>query len=262
MGARILLVDDELGALKSLTQHLQGAGYELLTASDLDEALYLLRTASPDLVILDIRFGRSERMGLDILEEIRTGVDDQSTPVLMLRNYHAITFPERRALLPQKPASSEKVIAARILTGVGEEELEPRSFDLGATDFVRKSTGTRALLARIRARLPRPATEPMVIDERLRVDLVQAEVFVARSGQWQVVRLEPKQAELLKKLVCNPGRVLRREQLEDLFDDAEDPSRALNTCISRLREILEPDPREPFYLQTRRGIGYKFRDYR
>jgi len=231
MGIRVLLVDDELGTLKPLIQHLLGAGYDLRTASDLEGALHLVRTASPDLVILDIRFGRTDRLGLDILKEIRIGLGDQTTPVLML-------------------------------TGAGEDELEPLSFELGATDFVSKSAGTRALLARIRARILRPLSEPILVDERLRIDLAQAEVHVARSGRWQTVRLEPKQAQVLKKLVSNPGRVLRREQLEDLFDEAEDPARALNTCISRLREILEPDPHDPTYVQTRRGIGYKFRNYR
>ena len=134
MQPTLLLVDDEPDFLSSFAQQLVAAGYDVETAEDDLAALYLYDNVQPDMVILDIRFGTEERLGLDILKNIRRDRDDKMTPILMLT---AQSTPDLR------------------------EEVEPLSFDLGATDFVPKSIGPRGLLARIRARLPQaPANGP------------------------------------------------------------------------------------------------------
>jgi len=230
--AKILVVDDEPEVASSLAQSLEEKGYEVIIAEDDREALYYFDKVQPDLIILDIRFGPyDERMGLDILKEIRELKGDRATPIIML-------------------------------TGLSEEELEPLSFNLGATDFVRKSVSTKGLLARIKARLPRAIREPIVIDDRIEIDLSNNSVKVKRGDEWQRVHFEPKEFAVLRKLVLNPGRVIEREVLENSFEDAENQAKTLNSYISKLRSELEPDPRDPQYILTKRGVGYWFKDYR
>lgn len=232
MKAKILVVDDEPEVASSLAQSLEEKGYEVIIAEDDREALYYFDKVQPDLIILDIRFGPyDERMGLDILKEIRELKGDRATPIIML-------------------------------TGLSEEELEPLSFNLGATDFVRKSVSTKGLLARIKARLPRAIREPIVIDDRIEIDLSNNSVKVKRGDEWQRVHFEPKEFAVLRKLVLNPGRVIEREVLENSFEDAENQAKTLNSYISKLRSELEPDPRDPQYILTKRGVGYWFKDYR
>ena len=230
MNAKLLLVDDEPAVLAWIKGHLEHEGYDVVTAQNYEEGLYLLEISAPDLIILDIRFEPNDRLGLVLLKHIRHGLEDKTTPVIML-------------------------------TGVSEDELEPLSFDLGATDFVRKSVSPRALLARIRARL-QPSGEIIAVDDQLRVDIANASIKIKLKKRWDEVHLEPKEWDLLKKLIRNPGRVILRSTLEAIFIDADDPSRALNTCVSKLRNLLEPDPRNPKFILTKRGIGYMFIDYR
>ncbi len=109
MQPSILLVDDETDFLSLLSRQLAEAGYKVQTAEDDLAALYLYDETSPDMVILDIRFGLEQRLGLDILKAIRRDRGDTTTPVLMLTS---LSTPDTR------------------------EQVEPRSFDLGATDFL------------------------------------------------------------------------------------------------------------------------------
>lgn len=230
MKARILIVDDEPKQVSSFARSLEQEGYEVVIAKDDLEALYLLEVFQPDLIVLDICFGSNERKGLDILKKIRE--KDETIPIIML-------------------------------TGLSEDELELRSFKYDATDFVRKSINTKALLARVKARLPRALWKPTEIDGRIKTDLGNYSVKVKRDGEWEEVHLEPKEFEILKKLVSNPGRVVPRERLyETFFPDTEDPANALSRCIYELRKELEPEPRNPQYILTKRGVGYQFKDYR
>jgi len=230
----ILLVDDEPDFLSLLNQQLVEAGYRVKTAEDDLSALYLFDEVHPDMVILDIRFGFQERLGLDILKAIRRDRNDIATPVLMLTSLSA---PDVR------------------------EQVEPRSFDLGATDFVPKSIGPKGLLARVRARLPQALRNAVLIDDYLEIDTGAETVRRKKDGSWQPDALEPKEFRILVKLVQNPGRVIERQVLEDFFEDTPDPSRVLNRYISELRRKIEPDPSRPEYILTKRQVGYKFRDY-
>lgn len=234
MQPTILLVDDEPDFLELLGQQLIEAGYRVETAEDDLEALYLFDEHHPDMVILDIRFGPAERLGLDILKAIRRDREDMATPVLMLT---ALSSPDIR------------------------EQVEPLSFNLGATDFVPKSIGPKGLMARIRARLPQTLRNVLVIDNYLEVDTQAQTIQRNHNGRWTPVELEPKEFRILIKLIQNPGRVIERQVLEDFFDDTPQPSRVLNRYISELRRKIEPNPSQPEYIITKRQVGYKFRDY-
>mgnify|MGYP000436371673 CR=1 FL=1 len=232
MPARVLIVDDRPQHLQYFSELLRGNGFEVLEGSDYDEALYLYHTTLPDLIILDISFPDSSRRGLDILKAIRIDAGDARTPIMML-------------------------------TGVDEADLEPLSIELGAVDFVRKSVETRTLLARVRAHL-RDVLSPdgISINDTLQIDLAAGEVRRRHGDRWEPTRLDRRLLDVLRPLVLNPGRVIERQRLEELFAEAEDPAGALNTCISRLRDIIETDPKQPTYIQTVRRLGYRFADYR
>jgi DNA-binding response OmpR family regulator len=176
MKARILIVDDEPKQVSSFARSLEQEGYEVVIAKDDLEALYLLEVFQPDLIVLDICFGSNERKGLDILKKICE--KDETIPIIML-------------------------------TGLSEDELEPRSFKYGAVDFVRKSISAKALLARVEARLPRALRELTVIDDHIKIDKSNHSVKVKRNGEWQSVHFEPKEEGVLIKLVSNPGQVIR-----------------------------------------------------
>jgi len=228
--ARILIVDDEPEQVSNFALILEQEGCVVDSAQDDREALYLLDEIQPDLMILDIRFGYDERKGLDILREIRELRNDRTTPVIML-------------------------------TGLGEDELEWLSLKYGAIDFARKSISTKALLERVKARLPPALCRPVEIDGRIRLDMDNYMVQVRKDTMWTEIRLQPKQFELLRKLVSNPGQVITREILYNLFPNAEDPSNTLNHNIAVLREKLERDPSHPEYILTKRNIGYWFKRY-
>ncbi len=234
MQPTILLVDDESDFLSALSQQLVEAGYSVEAAEDDLSALYLYEKLQPDMIILDIRFGPNERMGLDILKNIRRQHNDAATPILMLTS---LFRPDIR------------------------EQVEPRSFDLGATDFVPKSIGPKGLLARIQARLPDALRSALIIDDYLEIDTQGETVRCYQDGQWQPIALEPKEFRILVKLVQNPGRVIERQVLEKFFEDTPHPSRVLNRYISELRRKIEPNPAQPEYIITKRQVGYKFRDY-
>lgn len=234
MQPTILLVDDEPDFLSLLSRQLVGVGYKVETAQDDLEALYLYDHYRPDMVILDIRFGSEERLGLDILKAIRQSRNDTTTPVFMLTSLSA---PDIR------------------------EQVEPRSFDLGATDFVPKSIGPKGLMARIRARLPQALRQVLVIDDYLEIDTQAQTVRRNEDGEWQDVSLEPKEFRILVKLIQNPGRVIERQILENFFADAPEPNRVLNRYISELRRKIERQASQPEYILTKRQVGYKFRNY-
>jgi DNA-binding response OmpR family regulator len=223
-------VDDEPKQVSRFAQSLEQEGYEVAIAKDDSEALYLLDEFQPDLIVLDICFGYDRRMGIDILKEIR---------------------------------EKDKTISIIMLTGLNGDDLEVRSLECQATDFVRKSISTKVLLARVKARLPRALRELVVINDHIKIDGSNNSVQVKSDGEWQRVHLEPKEEAVLIKLVSNPGRVITRERLyETFFPDAKDPANALNRCIHELRERLEPERRNPQYILTKRGVGYYFVDYR
>ena len=224
--AKILIVDDEPRIRELIHEHLQYSGYICEEAGDGSAALAQLSGGGFDLVILDLMMPFMD--GMTCLREMRAR--HINTPVI-------------------------------ILTARGEEYDKLAGLESGADDYVVKPFSPRELVARVRAVLnrtmPRPteAADTMTFGE-LTIDTASHTVRV--SGE--EVALTPKEFDLLVFLASNKGRVFTKKQLymqvwteEYDFDDNN-----LMAFISKLRKKIEPNPEQPFYIQTVRGVGYRF----
>ncbi|PIW20606.1 MAG: DNA-binding response regulator [Armatimonadetes bacterium CG_4_10_14_3_um_filter_66_18] len=225
MPDKVLVVEDEPPMLDSLSFNLEKEGYQVFQARDGEEALSLFRKQKPDLVLLDLMLPK-----LSGLEVCRIARAESSIPILML-------------------------------TARGDEMDRVAGLDLGADDYVVKPFGMRELLARVRALLRRTGQD-LRPEERLLevgdvlVDVDRHEVQVAGRE----VELSPKEFDLLYALASRAGRVLNREALlsavweENFYGDP----RTVDVHIRWLRGKIERDASNPKYIQTVRGVGYKF----
>jgi two-component system, OmpR family, alkaline phosphatase synthesis response regulator PhoP len=225
MGSRILLVEDEPGLRLTLTDRLESEGYQVGTAADGDEGLVKATTEPFDLVILDVMLPL--RNGFDVCRDMRQkGV---ATPVLML--------------------SARGQVVDRVV-----------GLKLGADDYLTKPFEMPELLARIEARLRKPASEPARPDRYrfgdVHVDFRRAEV--ERAGQ--AVELSAKEFQLLRYFVEHRGATLSRDELLNGVwgYDAMPFTRTVDVHVAWLRRKLEPSPRHPQYILTLHGLGYKF----
>ena len=226
---RILLVDDEPRILDSVRMNLELEGFEVYEANNGLEALDKLRRFIPDLVVLDVMMPQMD--GFETLRELRRF---STVPVIML-------------------------------TVKADERDVARGLELGADDYVAKPFSQVVLLARIRAVLRRAELPPsgprqeVVVDDRLRMDFERHEVTV----DGEQVQLRPTEFRLLYHLVSNPGVVLSHETLLSRVWGPEyrDASHYLRLYINYLRQKIEPDPTNPRYILTERGVGYRFVDY-
>lgn len=227
----ILVVEDEEPISNILRFALERADYQVTCAFDGPEALVLWRTQTPDLILLDVMLPGMD--GFDVLRTIRAA---SVVPVIMLT---------------AKADEIDKVLG----------------LELGADDYVTKPYGTRELLARVKANLRR-ATIDEGSEERRRdryvirdivIDLQQYEV--TKAGQ--PITLTHREFQVLAFLAARPGQVYTREQLvSDVWGmDYEGDERTVDVTIRRLREKLEPDPSQPQYVMTRRGVGYYVRSF-
>ncbi len=224
---RVLVVDDDETIRTLLRSYLQREGFEVQTAPDGQAALTQARTFRPDVVVLDLLLPGLD--GLEVLRHLRA----EGNPFVVL------------------------------LTAKAEETDRVVGLELGADDYVTKPFSPRELVARIRAILRRSrgrgeAAEGPLVFRRLRIDPVRREVD--REGT--PVALTPLEFELLHTLASFPGRVWTREQLieriwgHDYFGD----ERVVDAHIKELRRKLGDDPARPLFIQTVRGVGYKFVD--
>jgi len=227
---RVLVVDDEPDLLYAIKLYLEDEGFTVFTAVNGDEALDLLKERLPDVVVLDVMMPEVD--GFETLRQIR---EISTVPVIML-------------------------------TARGEENDKVRGLGLGADDYVTKPFSQRELLSRIqamirRAEMPRALPKTQIrIDEHLSVDFARGEVY--RDGEKVV--LTPTEYRLLYHLVSNPGRVLTNETLLIRVWGREyrEEDHYVRLYISYLRQKIEPDPSHPRYIQTEKGLGYRFVDYR
>ncbi len=227
MPFRILVADDRIDdahdTISELPLLLRRAGYEVLTTAD-GEAVYdLVWEHSPDLVILDIRFDKQELDGIEICQALR----------------------RERSRVP--------IILVTAILNETEDVL--RGFEAGADDYVIRPRDNREILARVRANLP---PEVLEVDGYLRLDLDGRRLWVRREDTWQAVHLQPLQFELLQTLVLNAGLIVPSTTLKERVWGKEVGDPVLAVYIRRLRQALEPDPDAPAYIETVRGLGYRF----
>ena len=224
---KVLIVDDEESILDLGRSYLSKEGFQVNTAMDGPTGLAKARAFKPDVVVLDIMLPGMD--GIEVLRQLRTG---SSAYVVMLT---------------AKAEETDKVIG----------------LSMGADDYLTKPFSPRELTARIRAILRRGRGEtldqPRVLAfKRLRIDPVRREVW----NQDTSIDLTTLEFNLLYALASYPGRVLTREQLlervwgADYFGD----DRVVDAHIKKLRHKLGDDASQPTFVQTVRGIGYKFGD--
>jgi DNA-binding response OmpR family regulator len=226
----ILLVDDEDSVQKLLTYPLERDGFRVVQARDGEQALRLFGDEQIDLVVLDLMLPRVD--GLEVCKRLRA---DSDVPIIML-------------------------------TARGEELDKVLGLELGADDYITKPFSIREFRSRVRAllrraSLPRDRAEretDVIESGDLRIDPSRRTVELAGEQ----VQLTYVEFELLRALAAEPARVFSREMLLRALwgDSAYREPRTIDVHVRHLREKLEKDPREPEYIFTVRGVGYRFRD--
>jgi DNA-binding response OmpR family regulator len=228
MNRTVLVVDDEPQIVELARDYLEHAGFAVLVARDGPAALETARRDRPDLVVLDL--GLPGLDGLDVTRELRR---DGSIPILML--------------------------TAR------DDELDKLlGLELGADDYLTKPFSPRELVARVKAVLRR-ADRPVGAGDVIRVGDLMLDVPRMRTEvAGTSVDLTPTEFTLLATLARQPGRIFTRSQLLDALHGVafESYERAIDSHVKNLRRKLEPDPRQPRYVLTVYGVGYRLADDR
>ena len=225
MGQTILVVDDEPRIVQIVRDYLQHGGFAVLVASDGPSALRTARTGKPDLVVLDL--GLRGLDGLDVARALRR---DGDVPIIMLT---------------ARSDESDKLVG----------------LELGADDYMTKPFSPKELVARIRSVLRRAEgikvpSDVIRVEPDVELDVPRME---ARFGERRV-DLTKTEFELLAIMARQPGRVFTRAQLLEAVRGVafESYERAIDAHIKNIRRKIERDPREPRYLQTVFGVGYRF----
>ncbi|HZU07591.1 MAG TPA: response regulator transcription factor [Chloroflexota bacterium] len=225
-GEVILVVDDEPKIVDIVRAYLVREGYRVLAAYDGREALALARRERPALIVLDLML--PEVSGWDVCRTLRA---ESTVPIVMLT---------------ARDDTTDRVVG----------------LELGADDYVVKPFDPKELVARVRAVLRRAATSaavgPVLRYADLEIDLERHEV--RRGGQ--EIALTPSEFALLQALAERPGRVWTRLQLLDRLQGNrfEGYERTIDSHVKNLRQKLEPNPRQPRYVLTVYGVGYKLGD--
>ncbi len=225
MTRTILIVDDKLSLTRLLQEYLSKQGFRTVVADNGRNALFTARHAKPDLVLLDVMMPE-----MDGFEFIRAYRKESDTPII---------------LLTAKIEEADKVVG----------------LELGADDYITKPFGMAELHARVRAVLRRYAQEARA-QEVLRVGDVELDHGShAVSVAGHAIDLTPTEFDLLALLMAAPGRVFSRLDLLDQLpgEGLERVERTVDAHVRNLRRKLEPDPREPRYVETVFGVGYRFR---
>lgn len=230
MSKRILVVDDEPSIVKLVHFNLEKEGYEVDVATDGKIALQKIKEEPFDLVVLDLMLPKID--GLEVCKRVQQ--EKISVPIIMLT---------------AKSDEFDKVLG----------------LELGADDYLTKPFSPRELVARVKAILRRMDKSNKIEEKKeekifIVGDLVvNAEAYeVTLSGK--TLELTPKEFDLLVFLISHRGKVLSRDQLLNAvwnYDYIGD-SRIVDVHVSHLREKIEEDSRNPVYIKTVRGIGYKF----
>jgi len=222
---RVLVIEDEESFRDALQFMLSREGFDVVLAADGAEGIKQFDAKNPDIVLLDLML--PEVSGTEVCKYIRT---KSNVPVIMLT---------------AKDTEIDKVVG----------------LELGADDYVTKPFSTRELLARIKAVLRRGSDLDLesvgaVEGGPIRMDVERH----ALSVNGEAVSMPLKEFELLEFLMRNSGRVLTRGQLMDRVwgSNYVGDGKTLDVHVKRIRSKIEPDPANPVYLTTVRGLGYRF----
>jgi two-component system, OmpR family, alkaline phosphatase synthesis response regulator PhoP len=222
----VLVVEDEIEIARIVRDYLRNAGFEVIVVGDGGSAVASVRSARPDLLVLDL--GLPGQDGLDVAREIRRW---SNTPIVML-------------------------------TARGDETDRIVGLELGADDYVVKPFSPKELVARVRAVLRRSRTaargDEIVRAGDVEIDTGKMRVSVAGTS----VELTPTEFQLLATLAREPGRVFTRSQLLDAVHGVaiESYERAIDAHVKNIRRKIEPTPGSPRYVVTVHGVGYRFAD--
>ncbi len=223
---KILVVDDEIKIVQLVRDYLERAGFSVHSAQDGKSALALVHSFQPDLIVLDL--GLPQMDGLDVTRELRKF---SNVPVIMLT---------------ARTEESDKLVG----------------LELGADDYLTKPFSPKELVARIRALFRRQEQYQEKPADRLQagdltLDLLRMQVSAPGRS---IEALTPTEFELLAALAGQPGRVFTRAQLLNAIHGVafESYERAIDAHIKNIRRKIETDPRQPLYIQSVYGVGYKF----
>ncbi len=226
---KILVADDEISIRQIVEARLKMAGYEVVTAADGAEAVELVKSEQPNLIVLDIMMPKMD--GLQVCREVRKNL---TTPIIML-------------------------------TAKGDVIDRIQALELGADDYVVKPFSPRELEARIKAVLRRivsdSSKQSTIKVDTLSIDTGKRQVL---RGE-QKIKLTEMEFNLLELLASNPGRAYSRSEiLHQVWGyriNQYSDTRVVDVHVSRLRSKLEKDPSDPELILTARGTGYMFQNY-
>jgi two-component system alkaline phosphatase synthesis response regulator PhoP len=223
---KILVVDDEEHIQELIKFNLEKNGYKVILSDNGIDAIKLAKEHLPQLMLLDLMLPGMD--GLDVCKEIRKDSSMSNMPIIMI-------------------------------TAKGEEIDKIIGLELGADDYITKPFSVRELVARIKAILRRSSMQ--IVEKTFKVGNLDIDF-----GKHEVLKSEIKidltlkEFELLEILITNKGRVMTRDFLLDKIWGYEyvGETRTVDVHIRHLRQKIEDDDKNPIYIQTIRGIGYKF----
>lgn len=228
---KVLVVDDEPNLLHSVAYSLRKEGYEVVTAGDGEEALGKARREAPDALVLDVMLPKID--GFEVCRRLRA---ESTLPILMLT---------------AKDSEIDRVVG----------------LEIGADDYLTKPFSMRELIARVKAMLRRSAivqaqapTPDVLRGDEIEVDLQRRRVICCGNE----VALKPKEFDLLAFLIARPGKVFTRDVLLERVWGYNYPgvTRTVDAHVRSLREKLGDDADTPRWIETVRGVGYRFRESR
>jgi DNA-binding response OmpR family regulator len=224
---KILVVDDEEKIVEVVQSYLEASGYKVYAAYNCKEAQEVFDRANPDLIILDLML--PDMSGEEFCAKLR---QKSKIPIIML---------------------TAKINEDDILKGL----------DIGADDYITKPFSTKQLVARVKALLRRSAQEVIPLSDKFsfnKEDLIIEALKHEVKKQGEVVNLTPNEYKLLMSMVRYPQKVFTREELINvaLGGEFDGFDRTIDSHIKNLRQKIESDTKDPKYILTVHGVGYRF----
>lgn len=221
MRAKLLVVDDEPRTAEVTAELLRRAGYEVQVASSGAEAVERSRSSAPDLMLLD--YDMPDMQAPEVLDELRSGAERMPFPVIIFTG--------------ARHSAGDQVMG----------------IERGATDYIAKGTDRQVLLARVRGALREHAsTNRVLVRGRLRIDVAKGQAFLNSKA----LKLERRPLLMLELLATREGDVVTRSELLELVwgSSYKGFEHSLEQAVYELRRVLK----EPGWIETVRGIGYRF----